>query len=312
MSSPNSRATNSSSKRNDYQVTISQIAIKRFVIDISFDKTPIKYIIFVKLFGVLTKMMYFCSVLETMTTTEAILNYATMQGGTFTRKGLLHDLTNHLPDINARAVGNQIMRLLASGTLRRIGRGEYCLVENNLPEFIYLPSDREKDIYMQLRQQFPFLSICIWSPKVLSSFMLHVPNIGYTLVDVERDGMEPVFHALQSLGLNREVLLTPSALDCERYLTGSEAVVVRQLIGQSPLTEVEGCTVPRIEKILVDAISDNELHFASGSEIYNIFESVLERNNINMSKLLRYASRRNRKESVEQIINTINHDKSKE
>ena len=89
--------------------------------------------------------MYFCDVFETMTTTEAILNYATMQGGTFTRKGLLHDLTNHQPDINARAIGNQIMRLLASGTLRRIGHGEYCLVESNLPEFIYLPSEREKD-----------------------------------------------------------------------------------------------------------------------------------------------------------------------
>ena len=256
--------------------------------------------------------MYFCSVFKPMTTTEAILNYATMQGGTFTRKGLLHDLANRLPDINARTVGNQIMRLLASGTLRRIGHGEYCLAERNLPEFIYLPSEREKGIFMQLRQQFPFLSICIWSPKVLSSFMLHVPNIGYTLVDVERDGMEPVFHALQNLDQNCEVLLTPSALDCERYLIGSEAIVIRQLIGQSPLTEVEGCTVPRIEKILVDAINDNELHFASGSEIYNIFESVLERNNVNMSKLLRYASRRNRKESVEQIINATNHDKSKE
>ena len=29
-----------------------------------------------------------------------------------------------------------------------------------------------------------------------------------------------------------------------------------------------------------------------------------------MSKLLRYASRRNRKEKVEHIINTINNDKS--
>lgn len=256
--------------------------------------------------------MYFCSVFKTMTTTEAILNYATMQGGTFTRKGLLHDIANRLPDISARTVDNQIMRLLASGTLRRIGHGEYCLTESTLPEFIYLPTEWEKDIFKQLRQQFPFLSICIWSPKVLSSFMLHVPNIGYTLVDVERDGMEPVFHALQSLDHNREVFLTPSALDCERYLSGSKAIVVRQLIGQSPLTEVEGCTVPRIEKILVDAINDNELHFASGSEIYNIFESVLERNNFNMRKLLRYASRRNRKETVEQIVNAINHDKSKE
>ena len=69
---------------------------------------------------------------------------------------------------------------------------------------------------------------------------------------------------------------------------------------------VDGCTVPRIEKILVDAIADNELLFAGGFEIYSIYEYALERNNVNMSKLLRYASRRNRKEKVERIIITIN------
>ena len=68
--------------------------------------------------------------------------------------------------------------------------------------------------------------------------------------------------------------------------------------------------MPRIEKILVDALGDNELFFAGGSEIYNIYEYAFERNNVNMSKLLRYASRRNRKDKVEHIINTINNDKS--
>ena len=97
-------------------------------------------------------------------------------------------------------------------------------------------------------------------------------------------------------------------MDCDRYLTGTDAIVVRQLIGQSPLTEVDGCTVPRIEKILVDAIGDNELFFASGSEIYNIFEYTRERNHVNMSKLMRYASRRNRKTKVEIIINSIEND----
>ena len=103
-----------------------------------------------------------------------------------------------------------------------------------------------------------------------SSFMLHVPNIGYLFVDVEKDGMESVFHALQEMGLNRNVLLSPSAAGCDHYLTSTDAIIVRQLIGQSPLTEVDGCAVSRIEKILVDAIGDNELLFASGFEIYNI------------------------------------------
>ena len=81
------------------------------------------------------------------------------------------------------------------------------------------------------------------------------------------------------------------------------------MIGQSPLTIAEGCVVPRIEKILVDLVGDNELLFSSDEETYNIYEFVRERNNVNMSKLLRYASRRNRKDKVEEIINSIDNYK---
>lgn len=235
-----------------------------------------------------------------------------MQRGAFLRKDLLRDIVNKHTDIKERAVDLQISRLVASGILLRKGRGEYLLAENSLPEFVYKPSETEKAIFLELRKQFPFLDMCIWSPRVLSFFMIHVPNIGYTFVDVEKEGMESVFHALQNMNLSRNILFAPSVKDCERYLTGTDAIVVRQLIGQSPLTEVDGSTVPRIEKILVDAIGDNEMQFAGGSEIYNIYEYVRERNNVNMSKLMRYASRRNRKEKVEQIFNTIDHDKSKE
>lgn len=235
-----------------------------------------------------------------------------MQRGAFLRKDLLRDIVNKHTDIKERAVDLQISRLVASGILLRKGRGEYLLAENSLPEFVYKPSETEKAIFLELRKQFPFLDMCIWSPRVLSFFMIHVPNIGYTFVDVEKEGMESVFHALQNMNLSRNILFAPSVKDCERYLTGMDAIVVRQLIGQSPLTEVDGSTVPRIEKILVDAIGDNEMQFAGGSEIYNIYEYVRERNNVNMSKLMRYASRRNRKEKVEQIFNTIDHDKSKE
>ena len=89
----------------------------------------------------------------------------------------------------------------------------------------------------------------------------------------------------------------------------SNAIVVRRLIGQSPLTVVDGCVVPRIEKILVDLVGDNELLFASGAETYNIYEFARERINLNMSKLLRYASRRNRKDKIEGIINSIDNYK---
>ena len=247
-----------------------------------------------------------------MTATETILNYALAQGGTFHRKDLLSEVARQQTGIKGSAIALQINRMLASGSLRRIGRGVYELAYDGLPEFIYQPSEAEKNIYLNLKKKFPLLDMCIWSPRVLASFMLHVPDIGYVFVDVEKDGMETVFHALQEMELDRNTLLSPSLIDCNRYLTGTDAIVVRQLIGQSPLTIVDGCQVPRIEKILVDAIGDNELLFASGSEIYNIYEYARERNHVNMSKLLRYASRRNRKEKVKQIIQTIDHDQSQE
>ncbi len=248
--------------------------------------------------------------MSVMTTSEKILNYAAIQGGIFHRKDLLRYIVETYPDINERAVDLQINRLLSSGVIKRSGRGKYVVTRNRLPEFVYLPSKLEQDIFLKLKTKFPFLDICVWSPQVLASYMLHVPNIAYSFVDVEKDGMEPVFHALQDMRIGRNILISPSAVDCERYLAGTDSIVVRQLIGQSPLTEVNGCKVPRIEKILVDALGDNELSFAGGSEIYNIYEYARERNNVNMSKLLRYASRRNRKDKVEHIIKAINDDKS--
>lgn len=245
-----------------------------------------------------------------MTTSEKILNYAAMQGGAFNRKDLIRHIVEKNPDINEGAVDLQVNRLLSSGVLKRSGRGKYMVDGNRLPEFVYLPSEQEQHIFLKLKAKFPLLDMCVWSPRVLASYMLHVPNIAYTFVDVEKDGMETVFHVLQDMRLGRNILFSPSAVDCDRYLTGTDSIVVRQLIGQSPLTEVDGCKVPRIEKILVDALGDNELSFAGGSEIYNIYGYALERNNVNMSKLLRYASRRNRKDKVEHIINSINDDKS--
>ena len=243
-----------------------------------------------------------------MTTSELIINYANLHNGSFSRKELMQELAGREDGISEQNLSLQLNRLVSSCQLVRTGRGQYSLPAESLPEFLYEPSEWECNLYNTLKNNYPLLDFCIWSPRVLSSFMLHVPNIGYTFIDVEKDGMESVFHSLQQIITDRNVLLAPSADDCDRYLTGSNAIVVRQLIGQSPLTMVNNCQVPRIEKIMVDSIGDNELFFAGGSEIYNIFEYAFERNQVNRSKLLRYASRRNRKEQVEQIISTIEQD----
>ena len=82
-------------------------------------------------------------------------------------------------------------------------------------------------------------------------------------------------------------------------------MIVRPLIIEAPIITVDDCPVPTLEKILVDAAGDKELNFAQGSELYTIFENAFAENNVNVSRLLRYASRRNRKETIQKIIETI-------
>ncbi len=76
-----------------------------------------------------------------------------------------------------------------------------------------------------------------------------------------------------------------------------------QLISESPLQLVEGINTPTIEKVLVDIVGDVEFSFLQGSEINYVFTTIFERHSINKNKLLRYATRRGRKDEVEQLLN---------
>ena len=96
----------------------------------------------------------------------------------------------------------------------------------------------------------------------------------------------------------------PSLTDIERYINTNEAIIIRPLISESPLQLVDGIKTPAIEKILVDIVGDLEFNFLQGSEINYVYSSIFERHNVNKNRLLRYATRRGRKEEVEQLINT--------
>ena len=101
------------------------------------------------------------------------------------------------------------------------------------------------------------------------------------------------------------VLLNPTVQECERYITTDKLLIVRILVKEAPITLVDKTPVPTLEKILVDAAGDKELSYVQGSELYTIYENAFNMNKVNISRLLRYATRRNRKDNVLKIINTI-------
>src|ERR1035437_2729632 len=237
-----------------------------------------------------------------MITTTDILSFA-FTHKVFTRKDLIADLKNQAQDNSLSSLSEQLDRLLKSKQLVRVERGVYALSDNAKKEFSIICTDDIKRLNQQIKTQFPFANYCIWNSKAIMSYMHHIPNLNFTYVDVEREVAESVFNLLNTDSSQR-VFLMPDQTDFDRYISGSEAIIIRPLISEAPLQTVEGINTPTVEKILVDIIGDLEFSFLQGNEMHSVYTSIFERNNVNKNKLLRYATHRGRKQEVEQLLHT--------
>ena len=233
-----------------------------------------------------------------MTAENQIIDIARKQNGLFTRKDLLNAVRSGMKNISEGSLVVLLNRMLAENKIIRVSYGKYKLNEDLKYDFLYKPR--------HIKEKFPFTDYCIWQPSIFASMMLHVPAVRTTLVDVEREAMESVFMSLQNMEFAIPVFLNPKQEDADRYITNRDMIIVRPLVKEAPIDIIDGCPVPTLEKMLVDAISDKELQHLQGNELYTIYSNAFSDYEIKMPRLLRYAARRNRKQKVEQIINTIN------
>jgi predicted transcriptional regulator of viral defense system len=225
-----------------------------------------------------------------MNISAEILKFATNKQE-FSRKELLENMQG----LAEKQINNQLYRLLAKNRLERIKYGVF-----RIPKSIFTPTDEIIKLNNLIKLQFTYANFCIWCSDVVMPFMRHIPNLNFIFVDVENDVAESVFNFL-----NNQTAVTvyfrPSKEDIERYLTGTKAIIVRNLVSESPLQTIGNIQTSTFEKVLVDICGDIEFDFMQGAEIHYFYRNVLERQIINKRKLLRYASRRGRRKEVEQL-----------
>ena len=193
--------------------------------------------------------------------------------------------------------------LIQKRVLTRIGRGKFCLGSN----VIYIPelNKKEKVIYNKLKSEFPFVNICVWNTKILNEFMQHQPGNFQIIVEVEKELTQSVFYFLKEL--NYPVFIEPTAEILEKYLpTDKEAIIIKSLVSESPLQKNGNIRTVTIEKLMVDIFSDTIIFSAQqGAELRTIFQEAFNKYTVNQSKMLRYASRRRKKDSFQKYLSTI-------
>ncbi|MDR1023984.1 MAG: olfactory receptor family 4A protein [Prevotellaceae bacterium] len=123
--------------------------------------------------------------------------------------------------------------------------------------------------------------------------MLHIPAKSITILQVEKEALEPVYDFLKE-EKHKDVFIQPQEKEIERYIYESKKpVVLLPLVSKSPLQKVNKVTTTTLEKLIVDLYSDQKLFAAfQGSELAHIVNNAYNRYAIDFTKLLHYAKRR--------------------
>ncbi|TGG39264.1 DUF6577 family protein [Duncaniella freteri] len=239
-------------------------------------------------------------------TRAAILTYA--ENRESFRFADLFSYLNGIINISKVTLSWYLREMVKDDILFKLGRGIYTSRQHQ--STCYTPQLREKALKLGKRigGTFPFIKVSVFDGQVLADFQHHLSSNNLIYIEVEREAMESVFHWLKSeryiayLNPNKEFVY-------DNIDISKEAVIVKPLISESPLTEIRGISTPRIEKILVDILCDDDMDYLHGSEWHYILDHVMNTYSVNRSTLMRYASRRNAKDKVGKALENLNtHD----
>ena len=202
------------------------------------------------------------------------------------------------PNIAKSTVNWRIYTLIKTAFIKRIGRGKYKC--GNSITFIPQISTKAVKLNGFIKTNFPYLNYIIWHVSEINSLSQHLINKYTCYIEVERDAVNAVFEQLRE-----KFKYVLRGKTNEDVYIGESIIVVRALVTGSPTQTVNKVPTTTIEKLLVDFFSDQEFDFLQGYELTHIFNNAFSKYTINRDKLLRYASRKAKREQIAEFIKTI-------
>ncbi len=204
------------------------------------------------------------------------------------------------PQIPRTTVNWRVYEMVHSGLLIRVGRGRFRPAALGKP--VWAPPRGTDKIAEILTKEFPLAASCQWSTGVLTEFQQHLAATPFTVVEVERDALSGVYYRIKEFA--PDTFLEPTRTLVEEHVLGRhDAVVVKTLVSEAPLSGPQGDRRPTLEKLLVDLVADQDLFFfLQGVELWNVYQNAGAKYLIHIDRLLRYAARRGRKNDVARLM----------
>jgi hypothetical protein len=217
----------------------------------------------------------------------------------FTRKSLLAFYRQFDPDLNESTFRWRVYYLRTNRIITLISQDLFTL--NYKPDFKPDVSDVEK-IAIKAVKQFSTMKYCIWSTQAINEFSLHIPGKFMTILEVEKDAIEPLYEYLKTQNYN--VYIQPEEKEIQRYIFKSEQpIILQSLVSKTPIQKVGKVFTLTPEKLIVDLFCDKNLYFAfQGTELVHIINNIYQRYSINFTTLFHYARRRGKEADLKSFL----------
>lgn len=151
-----------------------------------------------------------------------------------------------------------------------------------------------------ISSNFPYIDYCLWELSEINQFLQHLINFNIIFLDIEKDDIDSAYYTLKE---NKTKVFRAKGM-VDELSDYSGYVCIRPLVTESPINRNKINTA-KLEKILVDLYCDKEFISFQGNERFHIFSNAFNRYTINESTLLRYANRKEKKDEITKLINSI-------
>jgi predicted transcriptional regulator of viral defense system len=197
-------------------------------------------------------------------------------------------------------------KLCRMDKLRRVGRGIYTIQSANT--FVVKANAKARLLYRSLSGQYPFADFCVYSANVITPLLHDMMPNNTIYVETNRDPIQSVFDMLLPKYKGR-LFLAPTKEIATTYIDFSKQnIIVKPLVTEAPLAFDGKVPVPTLEKLLVDTRMDADYYYLHGYENLEMLRTAISYYDVNRNRLLRYADRRNAKDSILKDLETINND----
>lgn len=221
----------------------------------------------------------------------------------FTTKDITDALQKHFPDLSGSTIAWKLNQLKKDKLLYQIGRGLYTF--DYKPEFSPELSLKTKRLFNRVKSIYSG-EIVIWDTMLLKEITEVEISKHWIFIALNKEDMNSLFDALQTF--SRPVYINPDKETTARYLIPqNEAIILTALITETPTERSGDYLSPSIEGILVNAWFEHEQFLQPiGLDIHKLYEQAFAKYNVNKSKLLRYAARRDKRKEINELLKLSN------